>query len=257
MNDQSHVAAHDAASAAAPPPSGDKPRFVRATVQAVDQTLYLLTVKIGNNPATSGVSYNPLAYIPKKGEMVWLAEFGQDPKNWWVIGVASGDMFNTTALGRTPSAALRRDSDFNVETATNTVVQMTAADWDTDKMVPDNVSTITKITPQRAGLYAIKAGGRWNPNPAGRRIMDLRWAGTQAIIARDERGPNDTGDCAHSVSVDVMITDVSASPSSRVRILTANPAPAVELVVHQTSGSQLALRRDVLFLQMTYQGPKP
>jgi hypothetical protein len=256
MNDQSHVAAHDAASAAAPPPSGDTPRFVRATVQAVDQTLYLLTVKIGNNEK-SGVSYNPLAYIPKTGEQVWLAERGQDPKNWWVIGVASRDMFRTTDVGRTPSAALRRDSDLNVKNATDTRVQMTAADWDTDKMVPDNVSTITKITPQRTGLYAIKAGGRWNPNPAGRRIMDLRWAGTQAIIARDERGPSDSGDCAHSVSVDVMIADVSASSSSRVRVLTANPAPAVELVVHQTSGSELALLRDVLFLQMTYQGPKP
>jgi len=256
MNDQSHVAAHEAASAAAPSPGGDTPRFVRATVQEVDQTHYLLTVKIGNDPGKSGVSYNPLAYIPRTEEPVLLAVLGQDPKNWWVMGVASSDMFNKTDVGRTPSAALRRDSNFNVEHATDKPVQMTAADWDTDNMIPDTISAAgtTKITPQRTGLYTIKAGGRWNPATAGRRIMKLRWAGTNEIIALDEKGPNDGKRCAHSVSVDVMITDASDSRSPLVRILTNNPA--VELVVHQTSGSQLALLPDV-FLQMTYQGPKP
>jgi hypothetical protein len=175
------------------------------------------------------------------------------------MGVASGAMFNKTDVGRTPSAALRRDSNFNVDNAKEARVQMTAADWDTDNMILDNVSPI-KITPRRTGLYTIKAGGSWNPATAGRRVMDLRWFSTEpsprrdVIIARDEKDPNDSGQCGHSVSVDVMIADVSESRSPRVRILKDNPA--VELVVFQTSGGQLALRPDV-FLQMTYQGPKP
>jgi len=268
MSDHSHVAAHDAASAEATPPGGDTPRFVRATVHAVDQTLYLLTVKIGNDSANTGVSYNPLAYIPRQGEQVWLAVVGQDPTNWWVMGVASRGMFRTTDVGRTPSAALRRQSDFPVGNKAETRVEMTDADWDTDNMIPDTISAtrpITRITPQRTGLYTIKAGGHWHASTAGRRIMDLRWAATPGsdpdpndphlIIARDEKGPDKSGDCGHSVSVDVMITDASGSSSPRVRALAAKPS--VELVVFQTSGGKLALHPNLLFLQMTYQGPKP
>jgi hypothetical protein len=86
--------------------------------------------------------------------------------------------------------------------------------------------------------------------------MDLRWAGTATNIARDEKGANDEGECAHSVSVDVMITDIEPT-SPRVRKL--DPAvqkPAVALVVYQTSGGDLEMLPGA-FLQVTYQGPKP
>jgi hypothetical protein len=270
MSDQSHVAAHDAANAEAAPPGGDTPRFVRATVDAVDERHYLLTVKLKDGSKKSGVSYNPLAYIPRiprRNDPVWLAVLDQNPQeDWWVMGVASRDMFETTDVGRTPSAALRCQSDFSVANETETRVKMTDADWDTDNMIPDTISAarpITRITPQRTGLYTIKAGGHWHASTAGRRIMDLRWAATpesdpnddQLIIARDEKGPDKSGDCGHSVSVDVMITDASGSSSPRVRALAAKPS--VELVVFQTSGGKLALHHNLLFLQMTYQGPKP
>jgi hypothetical protein len=264
MNDQSH----DAASAVAAPSGDDTPRFVRATVDAVDERHYLLTVKLEDGSRKSGVSYNPLAYIPRiprQGQPVWLAVLGQDPTNWWVMGVASRYMWETTDVGRTPSAALRRQSDFPVDHKIETRVEMTDADWDTDQMIPDTISAarpITTITPQRTGLYTIRAGGHWHASTAGRRVMDLRWAGTpgsaahdDVIIARDEKGPGETGDCAHSVSVDVMIADASGSSSPRVRAITAKPS--VELVVFQTSGGTLALLPNLLFLQMTYQGPKP
>jgi hypothetical protein len=259
MNDQSQVAAHDAATIGAPP-GGDTPRFVRATVLAVNETSYLLQVKIGDG--TADVSYNPLAYIPRKTETqepgVWLAVIGDDPKNWWVMGVASRDLSGRAEFGRPPSAALRCDSKFAVEHGTQghlLRVNMTGADWDTDKMIPDSISAdhpTTKITLRRTGLYTIKAGGRWAPrSTTGRRGMDLRWAGTEIVIARDEKGANDERECAHSVSVDVMITDIDPT-SPRVRKLPA----AVELVVYQTSGDKLDMAAGA-FLQVTYQGPKP
>jgi hypothetical protein len=166
--------------------------------------------------------------------------------------------------GLTPSAALRRDSEFPVDTGKETQVKLTDADWDTDNMIKfDPHGTTIKITPQRPGLYTIKGGGRWvkDRDHGGRRAMDLRWVGPHpvkghVIIARDEKGPNDDGECGHSVSVDVLITDTSSpsSPSPRVRQL--GDKPSVELVAYQTSGVQQKLHHDV-FLQMIYQGPKP
>jgi hypothetical protein len=57
--------------------------------------------------------------------------------------------------------------------------------------------TTTKITPQRTGVYTIKAGGRWDRDPRsrGRRGMDLRWD-NGVIIARDEKAPNSEGSAA-------------------------------------------------------------
>jgi hypothetical protein len=262
MSDHSHVAAHDAARAEAAPPGGDTPRFVRATVDAVDEQHYLLTVKLKDDSKKPGVSYNPLAYIPRRNDQVWLAALGQNPQeDWWVMGVASRSLFGTTDIGRTPSAALRRDSGLDIPKTEETRVPMTQVDWDTDKMVSLQDGKTIRITPRRTGLYTIKAGGRWDIDTGGRRIMDLRWVGdenesprTDVVIARDEKAANDQGQCGHSVSVDVMITDASHSTSARIRRL--SDQPSVELVMFQTSGDKLLLRPDV-FLQMTYQGPKP
>jgi hypothetical protein len=153
---------------------------------------------------------------------------------------------------------------------------MTGKDWDTDHMI-DQHGQLTRITLQRTGLYTIKAGGRWNPQIPdgggicdwGARGMDLRWAATDdpttgtprtgTTIARDEKGANDEGECAHSVSVDVMITDIEPT-SPRVRKLDPDPnverPSAVVLAVYQTSGRQLEMLTGA-FLQATYQGPKP
>jgi hypothetical protein len=262
MSDHSHVAA----SAEAAPPGGDTPRFVRATVDAVDQTHYLLSVKLEDGSKKSSVSYNPLAYIPRPKDPVWLAVLGEDVKNWWVMGVASQSLFRTTDVGRTPSAALRRDSDLDVPESEETQVPMTKVDWDTDNMVKLDGGETIGITPRRTGLYTIKAGARWDKDSGrGRRVMDLRWVGAHPVdddhpvsghvfFARDEKRPSDTGECYHSVSVDVMITDASNSKSARIRKL--SDKPSVELVVYQTSGDTLSLFADA-FLQMTYQGPKP
>jgi hypothetical protein len=164
--------------------------------------------------------------------------------------------------GRTPSAALRRDSEFDVAKAKETAVQMTDLDWDTDNMIEFDHGTTIRITPQRIGLYTIKAGGRWNPGHAGRRVMDLRWVDDDepvvkkhVIIARDEKGPNDMGECGHSLSADVLITDASSPSSSSPRVRKLGPKTSVELVAYQTSPGQLKLRPDA-FLQMIYQGPK-
>jgi hypothetical protein len=161
--------------------------------------------------------------------------------------------------GRTPSAALRRDSGFDADKSKETPVEMTDVDWDTDGMVVFDHGTTIRITPRRTGLYTIKAGGRWERVTGGRRIMDIRWVDDDmpvkehVIIARDEKGPNDFGECGHSVSADVLITDTTSS-SPRVRRL--RDEPSVELVVYQTARDKLSLRPDV-FLQMIYQGPKP
>jgi hypothetical protein len=119
--------------------------------------------------------------------------------------------------------------------------------------------TTTKITPQRTGVYTIKAGGRWDRDPRsrGRRGMDLRWD-NGVIIARDEKAPNSEGECGHSVSADIRITTSidPAHASPWVRYLGA----AVELVAYQTSGRSRRLMSDHVskpFLQMTYQGPMP
>jgi hypothetical protein len=133
--------------------------------------------------------------------------------------------------------------------------------WDTDNMLVElgNSRTTTKITPQRTGVYTVKAGGRWDKDPRlrGRRGMDLRWD-DGGIIARDEKAPNSEGECGHSVSADVRITTSidPAHDSPWVRYLGA----AVELVAYQTSGQPLTLMSDHVskpFLQMTYQGPMP
>jgi hypothetical protein len=269
MSDHSHVAPQDAASAVVPPPGGHTPQVVRARVLAVEETSYQVTVKIDGDPDTYIVSYHPLAYIPRKkptGPGVWLAVIGE-PENWWVLGEASQDMHGTPDIGRAPSACLRCDNPFTVKDRTDDLppVIMTGADWDTDNMIDFEHGQRTRISLQRTGLYTIKAGGRWNPKNRdgqviawGRRGMDLRWAGTEIIIARDEKGPTDVGACAHSVSVDVMITDIEPT-SPRVRKLDRGPnakKPAVELVVYQTSGGDLEMLPGA-FLQATYQGPKP
>jgi len=253
MSDHSHVA-----------------HFVRARVLSVNETSYQVRVKIEGSPEQLTVSYNPLAYIPRKtgphGAGVWLAVLGE-PENWWVLGEASRDMAGTPDIGRPPSACLRCDSKFTVNHGTQNLppVMMNGLDWDTDNMIDFRQGQTTRITLQRTGLYTIKAGGRWNPkNPDGevcswgRRGMDLRWAGTAITIARDEKSANDEGECAHSVSADVMITDIEPT-SPRTRKLDRDSSiekPAVTLVVYQTTGGDLEMFAGA-FLQATYQGPKP
>jgi hypothetical protein len=266
MSDQSHVA-DDVASAEALPPGGHTPQFVRARVLAVNETSYHVLVKIDADPEPFTVSYNPLAYIPRTtratGPGVWLAVIGE-PENWWVLGEASRDMAGTPDIGRPPSACLRLDSKFTVNHGTQDLkpVKMTGLDWDTDNMIDVQQGQTTRITLQRTGLYTIKAGGRWNPKNRdgevctwGRRGMDLRWAGTGITIARDEKSANDEGECAHSVSADVMITDIEPT-SPRTRKLDRDQKPAVTLVMYQTSGGDLEMVPGA-FLQATYQGPKP
>jgi hypothetical protein len=276
MSDHSPVAPHDAAGAVALPPGGHTPRLVRAQVVAVNEGSYHVAVKIAGDPKPYTVSYNPLAYIPRERKPnepgVWLAVIGE-PENWWVLGEASRDMAGTPDIGRAPSACLRRDSAFKLSSGRQNLppVTMTGRDWDTDHMIRFQQEKTTRITLQRTGLYTIKAGGRWNPKIPdggevctwGARGMDLRWAGanettTGTPIARDEKGPNDEGECAHSVSVDVMITDIEPT-SPRVGKLDPDPnakKPAVVLAVYQTSGRELEMLPGA-FLQATYQGPKP
>ena len=96
--------------------------------------------------------------------------------------------------------------------------------------------------------------------------MDLRWAGTNetttgTTIARDERVTRrvpTTWGSAPTRCRWMMITDIEPT-SPRVGKLDSDPnakKPAVVLAVYQTSGRQLEMPPGV-FLQATYQGPKP
>ena len=238
------------------------PQFVQGRVTAVDERRYSVDVAIPGAVLTD-VSYNPLAYIPRRGETVWVALIGSDA---WVMGVASQAMHGSATIGRTPSAALYRDEHCLVSTGTQQLapVDMDRKVWDTDTMLVDphgdmldfgaGAST-TSITPRRTGLYTITAGGRWERNRTGRRGMDLRWADGETI-ARDEKAPTSEGYCAHSVSATIRITTGGSPTSAWVR----NLGEAVEMVVWQTSGQDLKLLSDATlrpFLQMTYQGPNP
>jgi hypothetical protein len=181
-----------------------------------------------------------------------------------VLGVASWDMFGSPTYGRPPTAPLWSDSSRSIDPGVQDLeaVEMDHKAWDTDNMLVElgDGQTTTRITPQRTGVYTIKAGCRWDKDPQlrGRRGMDLRWVGDGGIIARDEKAPNSEGECGHSVSADVRITTSidPAHDSPWVRYLGA----AVELVAYQTSGGPLTLLSDHVskpFLQMTYQGPMP
>jgi hypothetical protein len=253
-----------------PTPAGEVPadeplRFLEARVTGVDAHRYRVNVDIDGN-GFEGVFYNPLAYIPRIDEKVQIAVSGDlkhHPRTMWVLGIQSGSMFNSATYGRPPTAALWRDSSWPVDSGIQNLraVEMDHKAWDTDNMLLElgNGQTTTRITPQRTGVYTVKAGGRWGRDPQshGRRGMDLRWV-DGGIIARDEKAPNSEGECGHSVSADVRITTSidPAHASPWVRYLGA----AVELVVYQTSGQSLSLMADrdpKPFLQMTYQGPMP
>jgi hypothetical protein len=251
---------------AGPAPGGFSFRFLQVTIAGVDEHKYTVAVEFPVAPREyRGIGYNPLAYIPKVGEQVWLAYSGEltDPGIMWVVGVDSWRMFNSPTHGRPPTAALWSDTSHPIDPGVQNLkaVEMDHKAWDTDNMLIEvgNGQTTTKITPQRTGVYTVKAGGRWDKNPRlqGRRGMDLRWD-DGAIIARDEKAPNSEGECGHSVSADVRITTSidPAHESPWVRYL----GKAVELVVYQTSGQPLRLMSDHVskpFLQMTYQGPMP
>jgi hypothetical protein len=273
MSDASFSPADQAGDAPAytPTPAGSAPgglslRFIEATIAGVDEHQYTVAVRFPVAPREyRGIGYNPLAYIPKVGERVWLAYSGElaDPGHMWVVGVDSWRMFNSPTYGRPPTAALWSDTSHPIESGVQnlTGVEMDHKAWDTDNMLIElgDGQTTTKITPQRTGVYTIKAGGRWDKDPRlqGRRGMDLRWD-DGAIIARDEKAPNSEGECGHSVSADIRITTSidPAHDSPWVRYL----GRAVELVAYQTSGQPLRLMSDHVskpFLQMTYQGPMP
>jgi hypothetical protein len=256
-------------------PAGQSIRFVEGTIVGINAHHYTVSVKIhGGLGLFAGISYNPLAYIPRLDEEVWVAFVpGPEPGDVgliWVLGADSWRMFENPTYGRAPSAALWRDSNWPVESGTQHLrpVEMDHKAWDTDHMLIElgDGQTTTMITPQRTGVYTIKAGGRWerDPQAQGRRSMDLRWADQDkpvsghVIIARDEKAPDSRGECSHSVSADIRITTSidPAHASPWVRYLGA----AVELVVYQTSGQSLSLMADrdpKPFLQMTYQGPMP
>lgn len=241
---------------------GQTPQFAEGRVTAVNEGSYTLDVAISGEEFFNA-SYNPLAYLPRRGETVWVALIGDDV---WVMGVASGDMLGSPTVGRVPSVALYRNENTTIPTGVDNLVRvdLNRKVWDTDEMLVDlhgNVIDIdhgestTMVTPRRTGLYAITAGGRWARNRTGRRGMDLRWSDGR-IIARDEKAPTSEGGCAHSVSANVRITTEGSAPSAWVRPL----GEAVELVVWQTSGDDLDLVSDETlrpFLQMTYQGPNP
>ncbi len=254
-----------------PTPAGSAPgglsiRFVRGTIVGIDAHRYTVSVRIpGEVGPFAGISYNPLAYIPRLDEEVGIAlGYGPEPGNesfTWVLGANSWLMFGSPTYGRAPSAALWRDSNWPVESGIQHLqaVKMNHKAWDTDHMLIElgGGKTTTMITPQRTGVYTVKAGGRWSRDPRGRRGMDLRWV-DGGIIARDEKAPDSSGECSHSVSADVRITTSidPAHASPWVRYL----GLAVELVVYQTSGQSLSLMADrdpKPFLQMTYQGPMP
>ena len=254
-------------------PDGEPIRLLQGTIVEIDAHQYLVTVKVGKTGVPATATYNPLAYIPKPGELVWIAYAAgqpQKPPIIWVLGVSSWDMFSNPTYGRPPTAALWRDSNWLVESseADLRAVEMDHKAWDTDHMLIElgDGQTTTMITPQRTGVYTVKAGGRWGRDPKGRRGMDLRWVdqdkrvrvNDHVIIARDEKAPDSSGQCSHSVSADVRITTSidPAHASPWVRYL----GTAVELVVYQTSRQSLNLMADrdpKPFLQMTYQGPMP
>lgn len=238
--------------------------LIQGTILEIDAHRYVVTVKVGGY--TVRADYNPLAYIPKVGELVWIAHAAHQ-HIMWVVGVASSKMFGSPTYGRPPSAALWRDSNWTVHSGIKDLqaVEMDHKAWDTDEMLIElgDGQTTTMITPGRTGVYTIKAGGRWSRDQRGRRSMDLRWfdqdeVDKHVIIARDEKAPDSSGECSHSVSADVRITTSidPAHASQWVRYLGA----AVELVVFQTAGQSLSLMADrdpKPFLQMTYQGPMP
>jgi hypothetical protein len=242
--------------------AGQTPQFAEGRVTTVDEHRYRVSVKISGEELRD-VSYNPLAYVPRLRETVWVALIGEDA---WVMGVPSRTMHGSPTVGRAPSVALYRDENTTVNTGTPNLVaiDMNRKAWDTDEMLVDlhgdiididHGETTTMITPRRTGLYLITAGGRWERNRAGRRGMDLRWTDTQTI-ARDEKAPTSEGECAHSVSATVRITSGDSAASAWERPL----GEAVELVVWQSSGGDLDLVSDETlrpFLQMTYQGPNP
>jgi len=258
-----------------PTPAGQAPtgeilasepiRLLQGTILEIDAHHYNVTVRIGQTRVRA--DYNPLAYIPKRGEEVWIAQAAQPQRIMWVVGVASSEMFGSPTYGRAPSAALWCDSNWTVHSGIKDLraVEMDHKAWDTDEMLIElgDGQTTTVITPRRTGVYTIKAGGRWSRDQRGRRSMDLRWfdqdeVDKHLIIARDEKAPDSSGECSHSVSADVRITTSidPAHASPWVRYLGA----AVELVVFQTSGQSLSLMADrdpKPFLQMTYQGPMP
>ena len=247
--------------------AGQTPQFTEGTVTAVNEGSYTLDLLVSGREE-SNVSYNPLAYIPRRGETVWVALIGDD---LWVMGVASQHMHGSPTLGRVPSVALYREGNTSVTSGVDNLVavDMNRKVWDTDEMLVDphgdiididGGETTTRITPRRTGLYTITAGGRWARNKTGRRGMDLRWTDDRTI-ARDEKAPTSDGDCAHSVSATVRMTSGGSATSAWVRSLDpAGDSPAVELVVWQTSGRKLDLVSDTTlqpFLQMTYLGPNP
>jgi hypothetical protein len=257
-----------------PTPAGSAPAFkpiqlVQGTIVGIDVHHYTVSVRThGEDAWSEGVPYNPLAYIPRLDEEVWVAfRPGPEPGHvglMWVLGVESRRMFGSPTFGRPPTAALWSDTSQIIGSGVQNLegVEMDHKAWDTDNMLIElgDGQKTTKITPQRTGVYTVKAGGRWDKDRRlqGRRGMDLRWADDGGIIARDEKAPNSEGECGHSVSADIRITTSidPAHASPWVRYLGA----AVELVVYQTSGQSLRLMSDHVskpFLQMTYQGPMP
>jgi hypothetical protein len=253
-------------------PAGGPVQVLRSRVIAIDAHRYRVKVRPSGGGDRWDAAYNPLAYIPKQDEEVWVAVFaGAEPGALfsWVLGVGSWDMFQSATYGRPPTAALWSATSQTVTSGAGNllVVEMDHKAWDTDNMLVElgDDQKTTKITPQRAGVYTIKAGGRWEKDPRsrGRRGMDLRWDtglpwDDTVTIARDEKAPNSEGLCSHSVSADIRITTSidPAHASPWVRYLGA----AVQLVVYQTSGHDLRLLSDQTsrpFLQMTYQGPMP
>jgi hypothetical protein len=246
--------------------TGEPVRILRGTITAIHAHRYKASIEIEGVGQFPSASYNPLAYIPRLDEKVLVAVVGPNPNRpelVWLLGIGSARMFNSPTYGRPPTAALWSDTTQTIKSGVQNLeaVKMDHKAWDTDNMLIElgRGRKTTKITPQRTGVYTIKAGGRWDKDPRlqGRRGMDLRWA-DGGIIARDEKAPNSEGECGHSVSADIRITTSidPAHASPWVRYLGA----AVELVAYQTSGQRLKLMSDHVskpFLQMTYQGPMP
>lgn len=226
-------------------------RVAAGQVQTIDDTNYLVSVTVHgwDDTTIEGVGYHPLAYIPRIGENVWIGKFGID---WWVIGVISRSMFGSPTLGRVPSARIDRTSDLSIAHNTAMAVSMQAKEWDTNGMV-DLATNPTRITLNRVGLWMLTAGMNWESNATGRRILDIKWVGSD-FITRDEHALPGSGFWSGNCSAQVRVGIGGAASRHYAPI-----GSAVEMVVFQTSGAGLLIAQGSIpcFLAATWLGPNP
>lgn len=137
------------------------PRLVQGTVLDWDLSSFLCTVTLHGDPDTvlEGIPYNPLGYVPKTDDTVWLMRFGPD---LWIWGQSSTNMFNNPQLGRLPCAELRSGSAIVIPAAfvyTKLAFDFKAFDSNTFTSGGSPWDTFTCII---AGLYQVEVEVMWN-----------------------------------------------------------------------------------------------